>query len=404
MERSRKINSCKLSENGGDKKYSKISVLLVDGEDRQTLPLAKAFHNLGCTVVTINKSRLDNGYTSRYVKYRILCKKIPNDKNFHMALIKKIIDSGKIDLVVSTSDDTAEQLSLIKEKLSTKTKIAVVEPELFYLAYDKNVTMKLCMEMGIPCPKTFFNVFRIDDLLFEEIQYPIVVKPRKSFGAIGYHRVNSKEELENIFKWIGDEAEKYVFQEYIPQTDIQYECAMFVDENNNVKTACVFSKNRWFPVNGGSSTCNITLENKDIVDNCTRLLKAINWHGVADIDLIRDPRDGQIKILEINPRVSGSVKIVLDSGVNIAEQIIQLAFGEKVSAYLEYKKDIRLRCIHTDVLWFLKSPNRFKTSPSWFSWKNTHDQIWSFDDPVPFFTFSIQAIWKYKKEMEKRIG
>ena len=128
----------------------------------------------------------------------------------------------------------------------------------------------------------------------------------------------------------------------------------------------------------------------------------MNWRGAADIDLIQDPRDGIAKIMEINPRVSGSVKVVLNSGVNIAEQIIQLASNEEVSDYLEYKKDIRMRCLHTDILWFIKSPNRFHTSPSWFSWKNTVDQIWSFDDPIPFLTFSIQSLFKYKKEMKKR--
>ena len=128
----------------------------------------------------------------------------------------------------------------------------------------------------------------------------------------------------------------------------------------------------------------------------------MNWRGAADIDLIQDPRDGTAKIMEINPRVSGSIKLVLNSGVNIAEQIVQLSTNKDVSDYLEYKKDIRMRCIHTDFLWFIKSPNRFHSNPSWFSWKNTIDQIWSINDPLPFFTFSIQSLLKLKKELDKR--
>jgi len=146
------------------------------------------------------------------------------------------------------------------------------------------------------------------------------------------------------------------------------------------------------------------VERNDIIASCSKLLKIIKWRGAADIDLIQDPRDGKAKIMEINPRVSGSVKIVFSSGINIAEQIIQLATDKPVSNYLEYKKDVRLRCIHTDLLWFIKSSQRFNTKPSWFSWKNTRDQIWSVDDPLPFFTFSIQAVLKYKREMKKRGG
>ena len=40
----------------------------------------------------------------------------------------------------------------------------------------------------------------------------------------------------------------------------------------------------------GSSTLNITVEEPEIIENCSRLLKEIGWRGCADIDLIYDPR------------------------------------------------------------------------------------------------------------------
>lgn len=382
--------------------FKDVKILLVDGGDRQTLPLARAFKELGCNVATLNSSRLDLGYVSRYPDEKILDKTIHGDKAAHIKAIRNCIESKKYNLLVTTSDDTAEALSLMKEEYRDVVKIAVPSPDLFYLAYDKNNTMRICMDNGIPCPKTYFDIKDVDSLLAKNLQFPIVVKPRKSFGAIGFHKIEDETQLRSLCENIKTEMDDYVFQEYIPQTDIQYECAMFVDNQNVVKTACVFSKNRWFPVDGGSSTCNVTVAYPEIIEYCTRLLQKINWRGAADIDLIFDPRDGVPKIMEINPRVSGSVKIVLNSGINIARQIVELAFSKEVSPYLEYKKGVCLRCIHTDLLWFLKSENRFKTNPSWFSWKNTSDQIWSWRDPLPFFTFSLQAVMKYKREMKKR--
>jgi D-aspartate ligase len=181
-----------------------------------------------------------------------------------------------------------------------------------------------------------------------------------------------------------------------------YEAAMFIDNNNNVKSALVFSKNRWFPVEGGSSTLNVTVDRPDIIETCTKLLQLIGWRGCADIDLIQDPRDGIAKIMEINPRVSGSVKICFEAGINLAQQIIEAAYGEEVTSYYDYKKDVCLRCMHTDLLWFIKSKDRFRTKPSWFSFKNTKDQIFSISDPLPGFAFTIQAFLKYRKEMKKR--
>lgn len=379
-----------------------VSVLLVDGGDRQTIAMARAYKRLGYTVTTLNDSKKDIGYASRYPDRKLLYPGSRSDITIRAKAMKQCIMSGKFDVVVTTSDDTAEALSLMKEECAGKAHIAVVNPDLFYMAYDKNKTMKVCMDNGIPCPITFFGIEKTEDVPFESLQYPVVVKPCMSYGAIGYHRVDNEQELRTLCESIEINLKHYVIQEYIPQTDIQYECAMFVDQNNKVKASCVFSKNRWFPVSGGSSTCNVTVDRPDIVESCTRLLQKIKWRGAADIDLIQDPRDGIAKIMEINPRVSGSVKVVLNAGVNIAEQIVQLALDQEVSDFNDYKKDTRLRCMHTDLLWFIKSPNRFKSKPSWFSWKNTTDQVFMLSDPLPFFTFSIQALGKYRREMEKR--
>lgn len=379
-----------------------ISILLADGGCRQTLPLAKAYKQLGYSVTTVNESKLDVGYSSSFPDHKLLISNAHGDIKAKADALKQIIGTGNYDVVVATSDDTAELLSLMKEECRGKAHFAVVDPDLFYMAYDKTNTMKVCMENGIPCPYTCFGIEKIEDIPFDKLTYPIVIKPCMSHGAIGYHRLDDEQALLVCCKTIEKDLRHYVIQEYIPQTDIQYECAMLIDRENQVKTACVFSKNRWFPVHGGSSTCNVTVDRPDIVESCARLLQAIHWRGAADVDLIQDPRDGKAKILEINPRLSGSVKIVLNAGVNIAEQIVQLALGETVSDYRAYQKDVRLRCIHTDLLWFLKSPDRFHSNPSWFSWKHTADQIWMADDPLPFFAFSLQALGKYRREMGKR--
>ena len=65
--------------------YEDIRVLLVNGADRQTLPMAKAFKHLGCKVTTLNSSRLDNGYVSKYLMKKYLIKTF-NNKEFEKTL------------------------------------------------------------------------------------------------------------------------------------------------------------------------------------------------------------------------------------------------------------------------------------------------------------------------------
>lgn len=379
-----------------------ISILLADGADRQTTILGRAYKKMGCSLATLNASRLDIGYVSRYPDRKLLFPGFRRTPESLAQTLKKVVQSGDYDVVIPTSDDTAEALSMLKDACPPRTHLAVPAPDLFYMAYDKSKTMRVCMDNAVPCPVTLFGIRSFGDIPLASLHFPIVVKPCMGYGAVGFHRVDTPVQLETLCHALGNDFARCVIQEYIPQTDLQYECAMFVDEENRIKASCVFAKNRWFPIHGGSSTCNVTVHRPDIVASCSQLLQAIHWRGAADIDLIQDPRDGVAKIMEINPRVSGSIKVVINAGVPIHEQILQLALGHPVSDATAYRDDIRLRCIHTDLLWFLKSPNRFRSSPSWFSWKNTADQVFSLSDPLPFFAFSLKSVLNYRNEMEKR--
>lgn len=381
--------------------FKGIRVLVLEGYARQSLPLIKSFHKLGCHVAALCSSKLDVAYASRYTDEKILGVCDRNDVPATTEQVRKLLTTGKYDVVVPTVDFSASLLAENKAEFSKYAKVVSNDPEVYRIAGDKNKTMEVCMNRGIPCPYTVLNAATVDRVLESDIKYPIVVKPRVGYGAIGFKKIESPEELKTLFSG-GDDPSLYVFQEYIPQTDLQYECAMFIDNDNSAKTSVVFSKNRWFPVTGGSSTLNITVERPDIVKSCTELLRAINWRGPADIDLIQDPRDNTAKIMEINPRVSGSVKICFVAGVDQARQMLELAYGEKVTEYKSYTVGQRLRCSQIDFLWFIKSPDRFKSKPSWFSCKKTKDHTFSWDDPLPWFVFSLQGFSRVRKEINKR--
>ena len=133
-----------------------------------------------------------------------------------------------------------------------------------------------------------------------------------------------------------------------------------------------------------------------------KLLQAIGWRGYGDVDLIEDPRDGVAKVMEINPRITASVKVCFAAGVDFARQIVELGMGYPVTEYPDYQDGVRLRYMHTDVLWFIQSPNRFKAKPGWFDFRHTTDQIFNPRDPLPWFTYTVQGLRKRKTEMAKR--
>ncbi len=382
--------------------FNNVRVLLFEGSTRQVLPMMEALRMLGCFVTTVNSSILDLGFTSRYPNKKILAHWRYGDESVLLETILRELQKEQYDLVVPLTDFSARILAKNKAEIAKYARPVVNDWDVFQKASDKLETMKACEQCGIPCPKTVL----LDEAQLNcqslNLNFPVCVKPRTGYGAVGFRKVDNLTELAEIVELTKKKFGSCLIQEFIPQEGLQYKAELFIDKNGETKSACVFSKVRWYPIDGGSSTLNETVSRPDIVESCEKLLKHIRWRGYADVDLIEDPRDGIAKIMEINPRITGSVKICFESGVNFAEQILQDYLDLPVTSYLDYQVGKYMRYLHTDLLWFLKSPQRFRCRPSWFDFRNTIDQIWSWRDPLPWFAYTLQGIMKLRKDKKKR--
>ena len=130
-------------------------VLLLDGFGRQIASILIQLRRLGCVVTTMNASKLDIGYSSRYPKKKILVKGIREDSDIYREAIRKAISEEKYDIifpVIERSTEIVHELNLNGELGDAK--IVAAPKEAFEMAYDKQKTMTVCMENGIPCPIT----------------------------------------------------------------------------------------------------------------------------------------------------------------------------------------------------------------------------------------------------------
>ena len=382
--------------------YAGKKIIIVDGYARQTLPMAKAFKKLGCSVTILCFSKLDVGYATKYADKKVLLNIDKENYDEQLKFLKELLKSEKFDLVVPMTDYSATYLSKNKKELSELASIAVNDWDVFKLAIDKSETMKVCMENNLLAPKTLFSKNPLQDLENSNLEYPLVVKPKTACGSIGFNLVNDKQKLENVLNSSSENGECFI-QEYIPQGDLPQYCAeIYRDKNGNFSFCLIAVKPRWFPLDGGSATVNVTVHDDKIANQSKKLLEALNWQGYANIDFVMDERDGSPKIIEINARISAIVKIAFEAGCDIAKLLLEDAFEEETAICGDYKDGLSVSCCLTEFLWFLKSKKRFKSKPSVFFKRRNKDVIFSFADPKPFFVFCIQSLKNYKTAMKKR--
>lgn len=384
------------------KEFEGKKILLLDGLTSQCLEYCKAFNALGCDTTVLCDDKFDTAYASRHPKHKILGISNVRDLTGTEEWILKLVKTGDYDVVIPFTEYSATILSHHKAELSSFAHLIVNDMDVFDYAQDKNNVMRVCIENGIPCPMTLYDAKTVDDILNSGIRFPIILKPRHGFGSHGFHKILSKEELIKCVKDFDIDVSEMAVQECLPIESLVMSDNIFIDKNGEVKSSWLYGCYRVYPVDGGSGVLNISFNRPEIHAACSNLVQFMNLRGPIGVDLMIDARDDTAKVIEINLRPLACSKVGFLSGVDTARQIMEDIYCESVAPQMEYKTDVRVRRSQIDWMWFIKSPNRFKTKPSWFDRKNTTDQLFSWDDPGPWFAFFIYGFRKFLRERHER--
>lgn len=373
-----------------------MKVLLLDDGGTQVLPLARSLYKLGYEVHATTPSKLTYSYGSRFIKRHLLFPQMKDKKKFADFVINKIA-TEKYDTIVPLDDNSAQLLSENLEIINHYSHVKVPSIEVFENGYDKHRLMELCQRNNYPHPPTVnINGREIKEEEVQHLDFPVLIKPNITCGGRGMTMVSNLEELFRVFPLIYDKYGECHIQSYIPQGGAQVEVQIYLNEEQELIQSSVIYKYRWYPENGGSSCCNKSVENSKIVDICYNILKDLKWIGFADFDTIEDPRTGELLIMEINPRLPACVKTAFAAGIDWGHILVSEYLGLNHNQY-SMGKEIYLRHLGMEMLWFFHSKRRFSSQPSWFNFfgLNVYYQDAScFSDPLPFFLGTLGNLKK----------
>jgi predicted ATP-grasp superfamily ATP-dependent carboligase len=282
------------------------------------------------------------------------------------------------------------------------------DPLVFYIpslpslraAMDKGATTAVAREVGIPVPETYerldpATIGQWADKMYGK--YPLVVKFRDDkrssawSPADRYRIVRSAAELSAEYSRMHTLGEYPLVQEYIEGDGYGF-FAMIGPQGEPVATFC-HRRLREYPISGGPSTLCESIYDETLVELGTRLLRALNWRGVAMVEFKRDQRTGEFKLLEVNPRFWGSLPLALHCGVNFPVYQTQLALGLTPAPKSAYPTGRKMRFLLTDLLAVREQwRNGDKRAIATRYLKelfdlSIKDGLFDIDDPRPFATY-----------------
>ena len=286
------------------------------------LGIARSLGRLGIPVYAIHANAEEPTMFTKYCKEKFVwdLERRPVEESiaFLTDLGKRI---GK-SILISTSDATTEFVAKNADILSEYFIFPRLSPEFINSLTCKKQMYHLAKKHGIPTPECFFPKNREEMIqLSRTITYPVMFKGidgtvLKMSGRPKMMRVDSAEELLAAYEIYDDpEHPKYMLQEFIPGgEDSVWMFNGVFDEQSNCLFGITGKKIRQYPAYKGATSLGICLKNDAVYETTCRFMKAIGYKGILDIGYRYDARDGQYKVLDINPRIGSSFRLFVGTG------------------------------------------------------------------------------------------
>jgi len=284
-----------------------------------------------------------------------------------------------------------------EEKYADRISFMLPELDTFQLARNKKQFQEYCETKGLPVPKSYGG-HNINDL---KNQFrPVIAKKNIGAGSVGMIYVEQKQDLQRLNEI---EHNAYLIQEKI-ESDKNIHGGFYLCNDGETISYHGHRRIRTFPEKGGVTVYSSTDETEEIRQIGEDLLKKLNWSGFAMIEFMYDVNAQQWKIIELNPRLWGSIMLSEFCDASLLENYVRMCKNEPpVNNKVLSERYIRwlfpfefLNLIRGDVSLrkFLNQDNKSIcyinfTYGSWMS--NLLFQL--------FFTFNVRSVTRYFKKI-----
>lgn len=296
---------------------------VVIGGDYQGLAIVRSLGGRGIPICVLDDEHSISRF-SRYTKFGI---RVP-DLRDESATIETLKSVGKqLNLkgwvLFATRDEIVAALSRHRASLAEFFRVPTPAWDTIQWMWDKRNTYKLARDLKIPIPESWVPD-NPDDVEKITTPFPLALKPaiKEHFvytTRVKAWRANNKTELRELLQRADSVSApgETIVQDLIPgdgRHQFGY-CAFFKD--GKAVGSMVTRRRRQHPHEfGRASTYVETIDLPALESLSERFLREINYYGLVEVEFKLDPRDGQFKLLDVNPRTWGYHSLGVSAGVD----------------------------------------------------------------------------------------
>ena len=322
-------------------------VLVLDGDTRAGLEIARRLHLLGERVAIASSEGGASGMRTRAAEERVVLADPRTAFDAYADGIAAALGPG--DVAICSGERALEALRARREAIAARSAVAAIASEgALKIAGSKQLTLDRASALGIESPRSL-QVSTPEQVLAGAVDlgYPLVVKPLASWRPLpggggetvapmlAYDRAG----LEKVARRLVRPEAPALLQQVA--TGVR-ETHKFVLQDGRLIARLVMVAERCWPPLGGSSVMRVTVEPPaDSYAQALALVTDAGLDGVSEVEFRRDAA-GRPLLMEINARISQSVALAHRAGVELAQLQLRWARGERLEPVADYRRDVRL--------------------------------------------------------------
>ena len=304
--------------------------------DAVGLAIVRDLGRVGVPVVALGCHRDATALLSRYCRAAVCADPHHEEERFVAGLVELGERLGGDAVLFAAADDFVHAIARHRERLAACYAVPMLDwPRMRRLA-DKRLQLELADEAGVDAPRTAVLCSPQDlEAAVADVPFPAVLKPavpmalRRRTGqkAVRVARPQELAEAYRTARFAGD----LLLQEVVPGPDDEvFIAGTYHDEAGRPLAVFTGRKLRQHPKGFGDTRAGESRRWPELEEVTLRLLAALPYHGISDVEFKRDARDGRLKLMEINAREGLWGPLARVAGVNLAAAAYRDAVGQPV--------------------------------------------------------------------------
>jgi predicted ATP-grasp superfamily ATP-dependent carboligase len=325
-------------------------VIVTDGNTRQALALVRALGRRSIPVEVLTSARGSLAGASRFAASEHRLPDVESEPAAWTLAVEELLRVKPHALLVPTTEPAMG--NLYRSGIDRCGRLAVPPAAAFEAAVDKANLIGIAREVGLDVPRSAL----VEDTarpmeLPGDLAFPVIVKARRSrFLQDGRWQrgvvrlVRSSHELRRLSGSPGFGCGALI-QEFVPGWG---EGLFLAAARGRPLARFAHRRIREKPPAGGVAVlCESIDPDEELARAGERLLERLGWHGVAMLEFRRTP-EGRAVLMELNPRLWGSLQLAIDAGLDFPRLLLAL-HGDAPLPELGFRPGVRSRWLLGDV-------------------------------------------------------